>query len=240
MSERRYDVVGIGNAIVDVISQESEDFITEHELVRGAMTLVDADRATQLYAVMAPAIETSGGSAANTMAGLASFGADVAYIGKVRDDQLGDVFAHDIRAVGVDFEVGPGTDGPPTARCLIVVTPDAARTMNTFLGISSHLHPDDIDTSMVADRAGPVLRGLHLGHRADQDGHPQGRRRRTSRRQQGVLHALGQLLRRTPPRRVARTRRRAHRHLVRQRRRDRHPLRHRRLRRGRGHRPGSL
>lgn len=149
MSERRHDVVGIGNAIVDVISQECEEFISDHGLVRGAMTLVDADRATQLYAMMSPAIETSGGSAANTVAGLASFGADVAYIGKVRDDQLGEVFAHDIRAVGVDFDVVPGTDGPPTARCLIVVTPDAARTMNTFLGISSHLHPDDIDTALV-------------------------------------------------------------------------------------------
>jgi sugar/nucleoside kinase (ribokinase family) len=149
VSERRHDVVGIGNAIVDVISQEQEEFIAEHGLVRGAMTLIDAERATKLYAMMAPAIETSGGSAANTVAGLASFGADVAYIGKVRDDQLGEVFAHDIRAVGVGFDVAPGTDGPPTARCLIVVTPDAARTMNTFLGISSHLHPDDIDTTLV-------------------------------------------------------------------------------------------
>ncbi|MEM7287794.1 MAG: adenosine kinase [Actinomycetota bacterium] len=155
MSSHRYDVVGIGNAIVDVISQESESFIGEHELVKGAMTLIDADRATQLYAAMAPAIETSGGSAANTMAGIASFGATAGYIGKVRDDQLGEVFGHDIRAVGVDFEVAAAADGPPTARCLIIVTPDAARTMNTFLGTSSLLHPDEIDTDFVA--AGKVL-----------------------------------------------------------------------------------
>ena len=103
MSSHRYDVVGIGNAIVDVISQESEDFVGEHDLVKGAMTLIDADRATQLYAAMAPAIETSGGSAANTMAGIASFGGTAGYIGKVRNDQLGEVFGHDIRAVGVDF-----------------------------------------------------------------------------------------------------------------------------------------
>lgn len=155
MSSHRYDVVGIGNAIVDVISQESEDFVGEHDLVKGAMTLIDAERATQLYAAMAPAIETSGGSAANTMAGVASFGGTAGYIGKVRDDQLGEVFGHDIRAVGVDFEVAPADDGPPTARCLIVVTPDAARTMNTFLGTSSLLHPDEIDTGFVA--AGKVL-----------------------------------------------------------------------------------
>jgi sugar/nucleoside kinase (ribokinase family) len=151
----RYDVVGIGNAIVDVISRESEEFIDRLGLVKEAMTLIDADRAVELYAAMSPAVETSGGSAANTIAGLASFGADVAYVGKVRDDQLGAVFAHDIRAVGVDYQVAAAADGPPTARCLIVVTPDAARTMNTFLGISSLLGPDDIDEGQVA--AGEIL-----------------------------------------------------------------------------------
>lgn len=155
MSGHRYDVVGIGNAIVDVISQETEQFVVGNDLVKGSMTLIGAARANELYAAMAPAIETSGGSAANTMASVASFGGSVGYIGKVRDDQLGDVFAHDIRAVGVDFEVSPGTEGPPTARCLIVVTPDAARTMNTFLGTSSLLHPDEIDVEFVS--AGKVL-----------------------------------------------------------------------------------
>lgn len=143
------DVVGIGNAMVDVISTEDHDFIDSHGLVKGAMTLIDAERAEYLYAAMAPAIETSGGSAANTVAGVASFGGQVGYIGKVRDDQLGEVFAHDIAALGVRFDVAPANDGPPTARCLIIVTPDAARTMNTYLGASTELHPDDIDPNMV-------------------------------------------------------------------------------------------
>ena len=143
------DVVGIGNAIVDVISTEDHDFIEAYGLAKGSMTLIDADRAEELYAAMAPAIETSGGSAANTAAGVASFGGQVGYIGKVRDDQLGEVFAHDIRALGVRFEVAPAIDGPPTARCLIVVTADAARTMNTYLGASTELHPDDIDPELV-------------------------------------------------------------------------------------------
>ena len=145
------DVVGIGNAIVDVITTEEHDFIEAHGLVKGSMTLIDADRAEELYAAMAPAIETSGGSAANTVAGVASFGGQVGYIGKVRDDQLGEVFVHDIGALGVRFEVAPASAGPPTARCLIVVTPDAARTMNTFLGASTELHPDDIDADLVGN-----------------------------------------------------------------------------------------
>ncbi|WP_420638920.1 adenosine kinase [Candidatus Poriferisocius sp.] len=147
----KLDVVGIGNAIVDVISTEEHAFIDDHGLTKGAMTLIDAERASQLYGAMAPAMETSGGSAANTVAGVASFGGAVGYIGKVRDDQLGEVFAHDIRALGVRFEVAPATDGPPTARCLIVVTPDAVRTMNTYLGASTELHPDDIDPDLVGD-----------------------------------------------------------------------------------------
>ena len=150
MGEHRYDVVGIGNAIVDVISQESEAFIEANDLVKGSMTLIDGARADQLYSVMAPAIETSGGSAANTMAGLASFGSSSYYIGKVRDDQLGAVFGHDIRAVGVHYDLPAAVEGPSTARCLIVVTPDAARTMNTYLGTSSLLHPDDISVDLVA------------------------------------------------------------------------------------------
>ncbi len=150
MTHHRYDVVGIGNAIVDVISQEREDFLDRFELVKGSMTLIDAERAIELYGAMNPAIELSGGSAANTVAGLASFGGKAAYIGKVRNDQLGDVFAHDVRAVGVHYDVAPGTEGLPTARSLIVVTPDAARTMNTFLGISAILDPVDVDVDLVA------------------------------------------------------------------------------------------
>ncbi len=148
--EHTLDVVGVGNAIVDVIATVDEAFIAEHDLNKGAMTLIDADRATSLYAAMPPGIEASGGSAANTAAGLASLGSKAAYLGKVRDDQLGEVFIHDLRAAGVGFDVAPGSEGPPTARCLIQVTPDAERTMNTFLGISAVLSPDDIDDSLVA------------------------------------------------------------------------------------------
>jgi sugar/nucleoside kinase (ribokinase family) len=149
MADKTYDVVGIGNAIVDVIAHVDDTFIGRHDLAKGAMTLVDEARATQLYDVMPPAIETSGGSAANTMAGVASFGSRVAYIGKVRQDLLGGVFRHDIGAIGVDYGVPLALEGPPTARCMIMVTPDAERTMNTFLGISSLLEPDDVDDELV-------------------------------------------------------------------------------------------
>ena len=152
-TDPRYDVVGVGNAIVDVIATVDDGFITEHELNKGAMTLIDADRAAALYAAMPPGLESSGGSAANTVAGVANLGGRAAYLGKVRDDQLGEVFIHDLRAAGVDFDVTPGPEGPPTARCLIQVTPDAERTMNTFLGISALLTPDDIDEATVAASA---------------------------------------------------------------------------------------
>ena len=146
-------VVGIGNAIVDVIATVSDEFITDHGLVKGAMTLIDAERAISLYAAMPPGIEVSGGSAANTMAGVAKLGASAAYIGKVRHDQLGEVFRHDLRAAGVGFDVVPTPAGEPTARSLIQVTPDAERTMNTFLGISAFLNPDDVDEELVASAA---------------------------------------------------------------------------------------
>ncbi len=153
MVEPEFDVVGVGNAIVDVIVSVEHEFIATHALNKGTMTLIDADRAVELYDAMPPGIETSGGSAANTAAGVASFGGRAAYVGKVRDDQLGEVFAHDIRAVGVDF-VGPRAEsGPPTARCLIQVTPDADRTMNTYLGISAFLSPADVDVDVVAASA---------------------------------------------------------------------------------------
>lgn len=138
------DVVGVGNAIVDVISQATESFIESQQLAKGSMTLIDDERAHALYDLMGPGIEASGGSAANTVAGVASFGGTASYIGKVSDDQLGKVFAHDMRAEGVHFDVAPASGGPATARCLILVTPDAQRTMNTYLGISSLLEPDDV------------------------------------------------------------------------------------------------
>ncbi len=150
MPEVRFDVVGVGNAIVDVIANVEDAFIETHGLNRASMTLIDEDRAHTLYAAMPPGIEASGGSAANTMAGIASFGSRAAYIGKVRDDQLGEVFGHDMRAAGVHYVNIAATEGPATARCLIQVTPDAERTMNTFLGISALLEPVDIDEDLVA------------------------------------------------------------------------------------------
>jgi sugar/nucleoside kinase (ribokinase family) len=145
MADEPLDVVGIGNAIVDVIAHADDGFLAKHRLNKGAMTLIDAARAEQIYAVMGPGIECSGGSAGNTMAGLASLGGRGAYIGKVRDDQLGQVFRHDIRAAGIAFDTPSAQSGPPTARCLILVTPDAQRTMNTYLGACIELGPEDID-----------------------------------------------------------------------------------------------
>ena len=145
-----YDVVGLGNAIVDVISRTDDAFLQRHGLVKGAMTLISAETADLLYADMGPAIEVSGGSAANTMAGIASLGGRAAYMGRVFADQLGQVFRHDIRAAGVGFETPAARSGPPTARCLVFVTPDAQRTMQTFLGACVDFGPDDVDAATVA------------------------------------------------------------------------------------------
>jgi sugar/nucleoside kinase (ribokinase family) len=159
MVDIRYDVLGIGNAIVDVLVPAEDAFLVEHELVKGAMTLIDADRAEQLYAAMGTGTESSGGSAANTVAGVAALGCRACFVGKVHDDQLGNIFAHDIRAVGVDFHSAPATGGAPTARCLIVVTPDAKRTMNTFLGACVELGPQDVDEDLIAASAITYLEG---------------------------------------------------------------------------------
>ena len=149
-SAAQFDTVCIGNAIVDVLSRCQEAEIDRLGLVRGAMTLIDAERAQALYEAMVPAVEASGGSAGNTAAGIASLGGSAAYIGKVRDDQFGGVFDHDIRASGVSFDTPPATDGPPTARCLIFITPDGQRTMNTYLGACVNLTPDDIAPAVIA------------------------------------------------------------------------------------------
>ena len=154
-----FDVVGIGNALVDVLSHEDEAFLEEHGLVKGSMTLVDADRAQALYDAMGTGVEMSGGSAANTISGIASFGGDAAYMGRVLDDQLGAVFAHDMRATGVTFRSRPATDGPPTGRCLIVVTPDAQRTMNTCLGSSAYFGPEHVDGDLIAAAQVTFLEG---------------------------------------------------------------------------------
>jgi sugar/nucleoside kinase (ribokinase family) len=146
----RIDVVGIGNALVDVLSHETHDFLTAQDLTPGAMTLIDTARAESLYAAMGPAVEISGGSAANTLVGVTSLGGTAAFVGRVADDELGTVFGHDIRAAGVDFRAKPASGGAPSGRCLIIVTPDAQRTMNTYLGASAQLGPADVDHELVA------------------------------------------------------------------------------------------
>ena len=149
MSDPRYDVIAIGNAIVDVVASCSDELIEELDMAKGGMTLIDADQATSLYEAMGPAREISGGSAANTLAGLAALGAQCAFVGQVADDQLGNVFAHDIRAVGIDFDTPSREGEPPTARCLIFVTPDGQRTMNTFLGASQYLPASALDEEAI-------------------------------------------------------------------------------------------
>lgn len=149
MAGTDHDVLCIGNAIVDVIARVSDDFVARHGLVKGSMTLIDESRAEQLYADMGQAIEVSGGSAANTAAGLASLGSRAAYFGKVKDDQLGAIFRHDMRAQGVSFHTHPAQEGPATARSFILVTPDGERTMNTYLGACVNFTTADVDRSAV-------------------------------------------------------------------------------------------
>ena len=150
MADGALDVVGIGNAMVDVLSHADEDLVARQGLAKGTMRLVDEVQARALYDAMGPGVEMSGGSAANTVVGVASFGGRAHYVGKVRDDQLGDVFGHDLRATGVGYDTPRATSGPPTGRCLILVTPDAQRTMSTFLGASVRLGPADVDRGLVA------------------------------------------------------------------------------------------
>ena len=149
-STASFDVLGIGNAIVDVLAQAHDSFLVAQGLDKGGMALIDAARAEELYQAMGAGVEVSGGSCGNTMVGVSSLGGKAAYIGKVRDDGLGWTFRHDIRAAGVAFDTPASTEGPPTARCLILVTPDAQRTMNTYLGACVTLGPDDIDPALVA------------------------------------------------------------------------------------------
>ena len=159
MSQTVYDVIGVGNAIVDVIASCNDAFLTDQDIEKGAMTLIDEDRARELYAAMAPGKEVSGGSAANTLAGIASFGARGAYIGKVANDELGEIFRHDLNAAGVDYTTAPLKGGPLTARCLINVTPDAQRSMSTFLGASVFFSEDDIDADKIASARITYLEG---------------------------------------------------------------------------------
>ena len=159
MTEATYDILGIGNAIVDVVARAEDTFLSRHDMHKGAMNLIDTATADAIYAAMPPGQESSGGSAANTCAVAANLGVRVAYIGKVADDQLGSVFRHDIKAVGVHFPTAPLSAGAPTARCLILVTPDGQRTMNTYLGACVTLGEADVDADLVAASAVTYLEG---------------------------------------------------------------------------------
>jgi sugar/nucleoside kinase (ribokinase family) len=159
MTSAKYDVLGIGNAIFDVLVQTDESFLAAHGMTKGGMALIDETRAASIYRDMGPATEMSGGSAANTIVGLASLGARAAYVGKVRDDQIGRLYVHDIRAAGVAFETAPASGGPATGCSYILVTPDGERTMNTYLGAAQELKPGDIDANEVAASAIVYLEG---------------------------------------------------------------------------------
>ena len=150
MTDAKHDVLGIGNAIFDVLVKTDEAFLSRHGMAKGSMALIDEARAAAIYGDMGPATEMSGGSAANTIVGLASFGARAAYVGKVKHDQIGGLYTHDIRAAGVAFDTRPATDGPATGCSYILVTGDGERTMNTYLGAAQDLTPDDIDPAQIA------------------------------------------------------------------------------------------
>ncbi|MDQ3947355.1 MAG: adenosine kinase [Actinomycetota bacterium] len=163
MEHRPYDVLAVGNAIVDVLSHCDDDLVARHGLEKGTMTLVDGERAADVYASMGPGVEVSGGSAANTAAGVASLGGTAAFVGKVADDELGRIFTHDLRATGVAYSTEPALSGVGTARCLILVTPDAERTMNTFLGVAADLGAGDVDEALVTSARIAYLEGYLVG-----------------------------------------------------------------------------
>ncbi|MFZ5705138.1 MAG: adenosine kinase [Pseudomonadota bacterium] len=184
MTDATLDVVGIGNAIIDLLAHADDSFLTQQNLAKGAMTLVDEDTAERLYAAMGPVTRASGGSAGNTIAGLGSLGAKCGYIGKLKQDELGAAYQHDLLAAGVRFTTPMATDGPSTARCMIFVTSDAERTMNTYLGACVNLNADDIDTEMVAAAKVTYLEGYlydephakEAFHRASDVAHAAGRK----------------------------------------------------------------
>jgi sugar/nucleoside kinase (ribokinase family) len=159
MTSAKYDVLGIGNAIFDVLVRTDEGFLAAHGMTKGGMALIDEARAASIYRDMGPATEMSGGSAANTIVGVAGLGARAAYVGKVKDDQIGRLYTHDIRAAGVAFDTKPAADGPATGCSYILVTPDGERTMNTYLGAAQELTPADIDAAQVAASAIVYLEG---------------------------------------------------------------------------------
>src|SRR6195256_5607558 len=159
MTDAKYDVLGIGNAIFDVLVRTDEKFLASHGMTKGGMALIDEARASSIYRDMGPATEMSGGSAANTIVGIANLGARTAYVGKVKDDQIGKLYSHDIRAAGVAFETAPAAGGPATGCSYILVTPDGERTMNTWLGAAQDLTSGDIDAAEIAASSIVYLEG---------------------------------------------------------------------------------
>ncbi|MBV8949232.1 MAG: adenosine kinase, partial [Actinobacteria bacterium] len=181
-AQKPLDVVAVGNALVDVLSHEEDALVAKLGLERGVTTLVDYDTAERVYAAQGPTVELSGGSAANTIAGLASFGATVGFIGKVGADEFGRVFAHDLAALGVEFGAARRDGAGPTGRCHVIVTPDAERTMSTFLGVASDLHADDVDERLVGRAGITYLEGYLFDQPAAKD---------AFRRAAAVAHAAG-------------------------------------------------
>ena len=153
------DVLGIGNAMVDVLAHSDDAFLAAHGLTRGTMTLIDSEQGASILAAMGQTVEVSGGSVANTMAGIASLGGSGSYVGRVHDDRLGAIFSRDMRSLGIGYDATPATDGSPTARCLVIVTPDGQRTMATYLGACSELGPEDVDAEAAAAHAVTYLEG---------------------------------------------------------------------------------
>ena len=161
---KRYQVVGIGNAMVDVLAHATDDFLSENGVEKGIMQLIDVERAVELYSRVGPATEISGGSNANSIAGIAQLGGRTAYVGKVKDDQLGAIFAHDLRAQGADYDtpLAPKSDEAETGRCIVLVTPDGERSMNTYLGVTEFLSPDDIFVDQMAEAEWIYLEGYRF------------------------------------------------------------------------------
>ena len=231
---QEHDVVGIGNAIVDIIGRCDEAFLARHGCAKGSMQLVDAAAVAKLYDAMGPAVEISGGSGANTIVGVASFGGRAGFIGKTADDQFGQVFGHDIRTAGVTFTTPPAAEGSePTGRCLVLVTPDGQRTMNTFLGVSPQLGGGEVDAELIAPRASSISRAIcSTGPRPrPRSGRPREIAAKAGR--QVALSLSGCLLRRPASGRVPRADPRQRRHPVRQRGRDHLALSDELVRRGR-------
>ncbi len=224
MTDKTYDVVGIGNAIVDIIARCDEGFLSKHDLAKGFMRLIDADDANRLYEAMGPAVERSGGSVANSIAGLASFGAKCGFIGRVAADQFGGIFRHDIRSLGVAYDTLPAADGAPTARCLILVTPDGERTMNTFLGASVDFTPGGSRPRPDRRRQDRLSRRLSVRPRRGQGRVPRRGARGQGRRRQSGVEPVGCVLCRPPPRRFQSPGAGGRRYRVRQRKGDHHPL----------------